>query len=156
VGVNVAVHLPVTLRTVTPSEACAIVPALSVAVTTTLKVPVLSYVCVGALPAPSAPSPKFHAKVYGGTPPDGGAATNVKTVAAASPIPVGDVLTPPATNGGITVVVVEVVEVVVVVTVTLTVPSGSLGVFAQRMDTAASSNAIGSSLRTDIRGVSGS
>jgi hypothetical protein len=80
----------------------------------------------------------------------------VKTVAAASPIPVGDVVTPPATNGGITVVVVDVVEVVVVVTVTLTTPSGSLGDPAHRMDTAASSRAIGRSLRTDIRRVSGS
>jgi hypothetical protein len=124
-----------------------------VAVTTTVKRPVFAYTWVGALPAPSAPSPKFQAKVYGGTPPDGAAAANVKTVAAATPMPVGVSLTPPAIKGGITVVVVEVVVVVVVVTVTLTVPSGSLGDPAHRMDTAASSRAIGSSLRTDIQRV---
>jgi hypothetical protein len=70
----------------------------------------------------------------------------VYTVAAASPVPVGDVLIAPAFTGGIGIVVV-----VEVVTVTLTLPSGSLGEPAQRMDTAASSKAIGSSLRTDIR-----
>src|SRR3954447_267071 len=100
--------------------------------------------CGAARPAPAWPSPKIQLTVYGGTPPDG-TVLKVITVAAATPLSPGSTLTPPASTPGMIDVVV-----VVVVCVTLTVPIGSAGDPAQRMDTTASSMATGSSLRRDI------
>src|SRR5262249_38292991 len=98
-------------------------------------------------PAPAWPSPKFHATVNGATPPEGGVEKlKVRTVAPATAVPAGADVTAPAFTPGM----IEVV-VVVVVCVTLTEPIGSAGEPAERMDTAASSNATGRSLRKDIR-----
>src|SRR6185295_7975146 len=102
--------------------------------------------CGATVPLPDWPSPKFHWTVYGGTPPDGCVENaKVSTVAPAMPFTDGSTWTTPGLTPGITDVVV-----VVVVCVTLTVPIGSAGEPAQRMDTAASSRATGSSLRRDI------
>src|SRR5262245_21439688 len=97
-----AVHRPVILRTWTDVDAVAVVPFESVTVATTVKSPVAMYVCTGASPAPSPPSPNFHANVYGATPPVGDVAyPNVNTVAAATPMPLGDAPGAPGVSVGV-------------------------------------------------------
>src|SRR5262249_4136879 len=149
---NNTLDVAVTLRTVTVADAVPERPPVSLTVAVVTNVPGVAYVCGATSPLPAWPSPKFHCTVYGGTPPDGWVLNpNVITVAAATPEPVGATDTVPALTPGM----IEVV-VVVVVCVTLTVPIGSAGDPPQRIETTASSKAIGSSLRTDIRLVRGS
>ena len=57
---NVAVHLPVTLRIETGTEACTEIPLLSVVVAAATKLPGIAYRCEGAFPAP-APIPATSA-----------------------------------------------------------------------------------------------